>query len=130
MQDREQVGAVVERHVRRAVDDGDHARGVGVGVLAAAPVRDAAVRRQRRHDLVLRGQRVRGGERHLGPAGDQRPREARGLRGHVQAGADPQAVERALGGEALADRAEDGHLPVRPLDAGPALVGERLRLVA
>ena len=39
----EQVGAVVERDVRRAVDHRDDARRVGVGVLAAAAVRRAAV---------------------------------------------------------------------------------------
>ena len=34
--------------------------------------------------------------------------------------ADPHAVERALAREALADRAQDGHLPVRPRDPRPA----------
>jgi hypothetical protein len=34
------------------------------------------------------------------------------------------AVERALGGQALADLAQDGHLPVGPGDADPPLGGE------
>ena len=121
MQHGEEVGAVVERDVRRAVDDGDDAGRVGVGVLAAAAVRRAAVGDERRDDLVLRRQRVGGGERDLRPAGDERPHEAGGLGRHVQAGADAQAVQRALGGQALADRAQDGHLPVRPLDPRAAL---------
>ena len=54
----------------------------------------------------------------------QRPDEVRGLGRHVQAGGDPDAVERALGGEALADRAQHRHLPVGPLDAGGAGGGE------
>ena len=120
----EQVGAVVERDVRGAVDDRDDARRVGVGVLAAPAVRGAAVRDERGDDVVLRAERVGGGHGDLRAAGGERPHEARRLGGHVQARADAQPVERPLGREALAQRAQDGHLLVRPGDAGLALAGQ------
>jgi hypothetical protein len=124
VQDGEQVGAVVERHLRRAVDDGDDALGVGVGVLAALPVRRAAVGRERGDDLVLRREGIGRREGDLGPAGGERADEAAGLRRHMEAGADPQPGERLLLREPLADRPQDGHLPVRPRDARPAGLGQ------
>ena len=109
----EQVGAVVQRDPRRPRDDRGHA----VGPL----VRPARV--------------------HLGLARTA-PRAtscwiANGFDAHSATSAPPACsvrtstavsdvtcrhaptttpVERPLAGEALADRAEDGHLPVRPLD--------------
>ena len=57
----------------------------------------------------------------LGAAGLERPHQVRGLGRDVEARADAQPVERPLALEALADEAQDGHLPLRPLDAADAL---------
>jgi hypothetical protein len=67
-------------------------------------------------DVLLRDERVRRAQVDLRPALAQREDEVRRLGGDVQAGADPDALERPVGGEARADRAQDGHLPARPLD--------------
>jgi hypothetical protein len=44
--------------------------------------------------------------------------------GHVHAGADAQALQRALLGEALFDQIEHRHLARRPLHAEAALLGQ------
>jgi hypothetical protein len=67
-------------------------------------------------DVGLRGQRVGGAEIDVRTALAQGEHEVRRLGGDVQAGADPDALERPVGAEAGADRAQDGHLPARPLD--------------
>jgi hypothetical protein len=108
----QQVGAVVERDPRRALD---HRRDA-VGPLVRAAGEHLGLLGEGRRDVVLRGERVRRAERDVGAPGAQRPHEARRLGRHVQAGADRDARERPLAGEALADRTEDGHLPVRPFD--------------
>ena len=126
MQEREQVGAVVERHVRAARGERDDVRGVRVGVLAVAGVDLGAVLLDERgRRVVLRRERVRRRERHLGAARHQRPDEVRRLGGDVQACRHGDAVERALALEPLADRAQHRHLPVRPRDPGLAAAGER-----
>ena len=116
VQEREEVGAVVERDLRPAVDQRGHVGGVGVDALAAAAV-DLRLLRQRGGDVVLRGERVGGGERRVGPARDERADEVGRLRRDVQAGGHAHARERSLRGEPLADRAQDRHLRVGPLDA-------------
>ena len=126
----QQVGAVVERDPRRALDDGGDTLGP---VVRPAGV-DLGLRRQRRGDVVLGRERVRRRQRDVGASGLQRPDQHGGLGGDVQAGADDDARERLLAGEAFPDRAQDGHLPVRPLDpvetrlssdSGPACRGPR-----
>ena len=117
VQEREQVGAVVERDLRPALDQRAHVGGVGVGALAATAV-DLGLLGQCGGDVVLRGERVGGGERRLRPARDQRADEVGRLRRDVQAGGHAHARERSLRGEPLADRAQDRHLRVRPFDTG------------
>ena len=56
-------------------------------------------------DVVLRGERVRRAQAHVGAAGDQRADEVGGLGGHVEAAAERDALERPLAPEALADLA-------------------------
>ena len=58
------------------------------------------------------------------PPALQRAHEVGGLGGDVQAGADAQARERPLPLEALADEAQDRHLPLRPLDATNTFIHE------
>ena len=117
MQRAEQVGAVVERDLRPPLDQRAHVGGVGVGVLAAAAA-DLDVAAERRGHVVLRRQRVGGAQSAtVRAAGGQRP-----TRLAVSAVTCRQAAtrsrERPLGGEPLADRAQDRHLRVRPLDTG------------
>ena len=103
-----------------------------VGPLVGPARVDLGLAAQRRRDVLLRGERVRRAQRDVRPTRLQRPHQARRLRRHVQARADDDARERPLAGEALTDRAEDGHLPVRPLDpASPdsGLVAIVVRLV-
>ena len=50
--------------------------------------------------------------------------EVGGLGRDVEAGRDAQALERPLAREALADEAQDGHLPLGPFDAADAFVRE------
>ena len=126
VQDHHEVGAVVEGDVRAPARARRHVGGVGLGVLAAARVDlGAEVLGQRRRRLVLGGERVGRAQRDLGAAGDQRPHEVGRLGGDVQARRHRDALERPLVGEALADRAQDGHLGVGPFDARPARGRER-----
>ena len=112
-------------------DDGGDVGRVGVEVLPAAGM-DVGVGGEGGDHVVLGRERVRGAQRHLRPAAHQRADEIGGLGRHVQAGRDAHAVQRALGGEALAHGAQDGHLPVGPRDprlagGGEARVGTRGR---
>ena len=102
-----------------------HVLRVGLDVLAAARLHRNAEVHERGGHLVLGGERVGRAERHLGAAGGERLHQVGRLGGHVQAGGHLHAVERLLGPEALADRAEDRHLALRPLDPRQPLRGQR-----
>ena len=125
VEQRDEVAAVVHRDLGARVGDLVQVAVVRVAVLAATGERrDPVFGDERGRDVVLRGQRVRGREVDLGAAGGQRPHQVRGLRRDVEAGADPQPVERPLALEPLADQAEDRHLALRPFDPPDALGGE------
>ena len=123
--DGQQVGAVVERDLRRArrrratTPARRRRRPRRGGVHLAAVARASAAATSSCVDSGLAAH-----ERDLGAAGDQRAHEVRRLGRDVQARADAQPVERPLAREPLADRAQDGHLPVRPLDPRLAGVGQ------
>ena len=57
---------------------------------------NAVVLHETRGNVVLRGERVRGAERHLCPAGLQRYHEIRGLCGDVEAGGEPMPFKRLI----------------------------------
>ena len=98
---------------------------VGLVALAAnRERRDAVLVRQCRRDLVLRRQRVRGGQPHVGAAVLERQHQVRGLRGDVQARRDADARKRLGRRKAVANDAHDRHLARCPLDASNA--GSRL----
>jgi hypothetical protein len=120
----DEVGPVVDRDLRARGREGGDVRRVGVGVLAAAGADLDPLLGERGHDVVLGGQRVRRAQGRLRAAGHERAHEAGRLGGDMQARGHPNPVERTLRGQALADRAQDGHLPVRPLDPCPALGSE------
>ena len=95
VEDADHVGAVVHRQVRLVVDGRVDVRVVRVVVLAldgedGMPYSSTSAAA----DVVLRRQRVRRAEDHVGAAGRQRAHEVRGLGRHVQARRDPVAGQR------------------------------------
>src|SRR4029453_7647922 len=90
---------------------------VGVVVLALdGEDRDVELLDERRRDVVLRRQGVRGPQDNVGAAVLERAHQVRGLASDVEARRDAVARERLLALEALADRRQHRHLPVGPLD--------------
>ena len=124
VQEHQQVGAVVERHVGAPVGQRRHVLGVGGRVLAPARLDRHPRGRQRRRHLVLGGERVGRAERGLGAAGGERGHQVGRLGGHVQAGGHLDSLERPLLVEAPPDRAEHRHLAGSPLDPGRSRRGE------
>ncbi len=86
---------------------------------------DAVLVHERGRHVVLRRERVGRAEDDVRPTRGQRAGEVRRLGRHVQACGDAVPGERLLPLEALTDRREHRHLPVRPRDAADALGGER-----
>ncbi len=78
---------------------------------------------QRGRHIVLRRERVRGGQNQVRAAFLERARQVAGLGGDVQAGRHADALERFLFLEALADLSQDGHLALRPVYAAAAALG-------
>src|SRR5581483_8841939 len=125
VQQAHEVGAVVHGDVRPVIEHRVDVTVVRLVVLA--PDRehvDAGLLAERRRDVVLRGERVRGAERDLGPTRGERLDEVGRLGRHVQARTDADALERTLLLEALADQREHAHLGRRPLDALAPLLGQ------
>ncbi len=124
MQLPEQVGAVVHRDLRRARGNRGDVLVVGVDVLSVESVDVSAARGQRDGNVVLGRERIRGAERHVGAARQERPDQVGGLARHVQAGADADAGKRPLRGEAVANAPQHRHLPLGPVDPGLAGLSE------
>ena len=82
-----------------------------------AKVGNVFVLHQRGGDIVLRRQRVRRAQRHVGAAGLEGAHQVGGFGGHVQAGGEGHAAQRLLAGEALANAAHHRHVLVGPVDA-------------
>ena len=74
--------------------------------------------------VVLRGERVRGAEGHVGSAIAEADHQICGLGGDVQAGRDADAFEGLVLDEFLADDLQDLHRLVGPLDALFAEIGQ------
>ena len=79
---------------------------------------------QSRGHVVLGAERVGGAEGGFSAAGLQGADQVGGFGGHMQAGADAEAVERSLLLEAPPDALQHGHGLVRPLDTADAVVGK------
>ncbi len=93
----QQVGTVIERDLRLAFEQRHDVLHVRVEVLATDRAHlDAVIQHERRGDVVLGRQRVGRAQRHLRAARLERPHEAGGLGGDVQAGGDPDPVQRPL----------------------------------
>ena len=115
--DAHHVGAVVHRDVRVRVEHLVDVPEERLGVLALhRERRDAALLAERRRHVVLGRERVRRAERDLRAAGRERLHQVRGLGRHVQARRDPDAGQRLLLLETLADQRQHRHLARRPLD--------------
>ena len=112
-----QVGAVIHGHVRLVVEGGVDVLVVGDVVFALDGVNgDLEMGDQRSRHIILRRERVGGGQDDIRPASVQGVHQVGGLGGHMQAGGNAQALQRALFFEALADQAQDGHLSLCPFD--------------
>ena len=119
------IGAVVHGDLRRVIDGGGEVLVVGLLILALDGVGgDAVVLHQRGGHVVLRGQRVGCHQHHVGATGLERAGQVGGLRGHVEAGRDAEALEGLLLLEPLADLGEHGHVAIGPLDALATEVGQ------
>ena len=113
----DEVGAVVHRDVRPVLQRGGDVAVVGRLVLALDRVDgDAEVVDQAGGDVVLGRERVGRDEHEVGAAGDEGPGEVGRLGRDVQAGRHPQAGQRLLDLEPLADRPEHGHVALGPDD--------------
>ena len=117
----DEVGAVVEQHVRVAREDARDVLVVGRGVVRLEGV-DPEVRagRHRGRDAVV-GRRRAAGPRDLRAAREQRLHEDRGLRLDVEAHPDPVPGERAVALHLRAQPAEHRHVGARPGDPPLAL---------
>ena len=107
----DEVGAVVHRELRARGED-----------RLDVPV---VLFDQRGGGLVLRRQRIGRAQRELGAAGLEREHQDRSLRGHVQARAESDPLERLLLREPLADLAQHRHRLLGPFDPEPPVAGER-----
>src|SRR5438067_8165298 len=120
----DEIAAVVHRHLRPVVERRLDVAEVGLPILPLDGEDADALVDQRRRDVILGGERIRGAERDVRAArlqgGHQKSRLAR----HVQAGGDAHPLERLLLAEPLRDAGEDGHRPRCPFDAAVALLGE------
>ena len=118
VEERHDVGAVIHRDLRLGLEDRLDVPVVGVAILALlGEDGDALILHERGSGIVLGGERVRGTEHDRRARVAERDREVRGLGRHMEARADPQALERLLLRDPLADLGQDGHLATRPLDA-------------
>ncbi len=125
VQHRDQVGAVIHRDVRLVVDGREDMVVVSVVVLALdGEDGNVVVAHQAGGDIILRRQRVRGAEHHVGAAIAQADGQVRGLGGDVQAGRNADALQRLVLDEFLADNLQHLHGLVRPLDALLSQVGQ------
>ena len=73
-------------------------------------------------DVVLRAQRVGGAEAHIGPAGLEGFHEVGGFGRHMEAGSDPNALERLFPFKSLSNESQDRHGGFGPFDLQFALI--------
>jgi len=121
-----QVRPVVHRDVGPMGERGTDVLVVGVVVLALDREHlDPMVLHEMGGDVILRGQRVRGAQRHVRPPRLERDREVRRLGRHVEAGREPLPGERALAREALPNLPQHRHGALGPIGAAAPFVRER-----
>ncbi len=121
----DQVGAVVHRDVGLVLQGGGDVPVIAVLVLALDRVdRDAVILHQAGRDVVLGRQRVGGAQQEVGAAGLQGLGQVGGLGRDVQTGRHPHPGQRLFLLETLADRPQDRHVALGPLDPFPAVFSQ------
>ncbi len=125
MQQGDQVGAVVHGDVGLVVDGGKNVAVVGIVVLALdGEDRNVVIAHQAGGHVILRGQRVRSAQHHIGAAVPEANGQVRGFGGHVQAGRNPNALQGLVLDEFLADDLQDFHGLVGPVNPLLAQIGK------
>ena len=105
MQCGDDIGAVIDDHIRLVVERGHDVAMVGLGILALDREDRKALIDQRRRHIVLRRKRIACAKNGISAAGLERQREVRGLGRDVRADEHANAVERLLRRKALANLA-------------------------
>ena len=122
---RDEVGPVVEQHVRVGREDAPDVPVVGLGVVRLERVDpEVLARRHRGRDPVV-GRGGAAGPRDLRAAREQRLHEDRRLRLDVEAHPDPPSLERPVPLQLRTQAAEHRHVRPGPRDALLALGRER-----
>ena len=121
-----QVGAVVHRDIGLVLQGGRDVPVIAVLVFALDRVgRDSVILHQAGRDVVLGRQRVGGAQQEVGTAGLQGLGQVGGFGRDVQAGRHSHSGQRLFLLEPLADRPQDGHVALGPLDSFAALFSQR-----
>ena len=120
-----QVAAIVHRHVGLDVEHRVEVLVVGLVVFAFDGIhRHLVVGDQGRGHIVLRGERVRGAQRHFRATRLQHAHQVGGFGCHMQTGRHAQAAQRLFLAEAGFDQIEDWHFLARPLHPITAPLGQ------
>jgi hypothetical protein len=125
VQHRNQIHAIVHGDVRLDIEHAIEMAVVLLGRLALDSVdRHLVIRYQRGCDVVLRAQRVGGGQRHLGATRQQDAHQVGGLGSDVHGAGHADALEGLLSLEAFFDQIEHRHLLGGPLHAEAPALGQ------
>ena len=111
--------------MRLVIERGKNVLVIGFIVLALDGVDgNAVIANQRCRHVILRGERVGGAKNHVSAAIAQRNGQVCGLRGHVQARGNANALQRLVLDEFLADALEHRHGLVGPLNAALSQISQ------
>jgi len=117
----DQVGAIIHGDVGLVVQRSVDVFVVGSVVLTLDGIHgNLVVGDQRRGDIILSAQRVARDQHEIGATSLQHARQVARLCGDVQTCRHAHALERFLGGKALADTAQHRHLTLSPVHAQPS----------
>ena len=120
MQRADQVGAIIHRHLGLVIQRGADMPVVGDIVFAFdCEGGDLVMRNQAGRHIILGGKRVGCGQNDICATQVERIHQVGRLGGHMQAGGDAHAFQRAFFGKTLADQAQDRHFSLGPIDPAP-----------
>jgi hypothetical protein len=124
MHGRDQVRAVVDQDLGKTLDHVGHVLIVFVPGFTLDRVHAQALPGQGGRHVVLRGKRVRGGQKDPGAARGERPHQVGGLGRNVEAAADAAVPQWFFAGESLPDQPQHGHFGFRPFDSFESFRGQ------